>query len=137
MLNKNTIVIYPAIFAEEDDGIVITFPDLPGCISESDSIEEGVLRAKDALGSWLVANEDLGNPSPKPSAPDDVSLNGNESLFMVDVWLPIYRDEKRSGSVKKSVTVPVCMNTLAERADLNFSQILQAGLKDALSIRDM
>ena len=137
MLNKNTIAIYPAVFAEEDDGIVITFPDLPGCISESDSVEEGVLRAKDALGSWLVANEDLGNPPPKPSAPDNVSLNEKESLFMVDVWLPIYRDEKRAGSVKKSVTVPVWLNTLAERADLNFSQILQAGLKDALSIRDM
>lgn len=64
-------------------------------------------------------------------------MNGKESLFMVYVWLPIYRDEKRSGSVKKSVTVPVWLNTLAERADHNFSQILQAGLKDALSIRDM
>ena len=136
MLNTNTIVIYPAIFAEEDDGIVITFPDLPGCISESDSIEEGVLRAKDALGSWLAANEDLGNPLPIPSAQDKLSLKENESLFMVDVWLPIYRDEKRGGSVKKSVTVPVWLNALAERADLNFSQILQAGLKDALSIRD-
>lgn len=52
MLNKNTIAIYPAIFAEEDDGIVITFPDLSGCISVSDSVEAGVLRAKDALGSW-------------------------------------------------------------------------------------
>jgi post-segregation antitoxin (ccd killing protein) len=55
---------------------------------------------------------------------------------LVDVWLPIFREERRAGSVKKNVTVPLWLNVLAEKAGLNFSQVLQAGLKSSLGIQD-
>jgi post-segregation antitoxin (ccd killing protein) len=37
---------------------------------------------------------------------------------------------------EKNVTVPLWLNVLAEKAGLNFSQILQAGLKSSLGIQD-
>jgi antitoxin HicB len=40
---------YPAEFAPEDSGFVITFPDLPEAVTEGDSEEEGAEFAVDAL----------------------------------------------------------------------------------------
>ncbi len=135
-MNKNTIAVYPAVFSREEDGIVITFPDLPGCISEADDEAGALAMARDALGAWIVATEDLGEPVPPPSRASDHHVEENEAVVLIDVWLPIFRDEHRSGSVKKNVTVPVWLNALAERAGLNFSQVLQAGIKEHLGIRD-
>ncbi|MDL2263791.1 type II toxin-antitoxin system HicB family antitoxin [Synergistaceae bacterium OttesenSCG-928-I11] len=135
-MNKMDIAVYPALFTEEDGGITVTFPDLPGCISCADSGEEAVFMAKDALGAWIVANEDLGLQIPPPSKISDVVIDKNQSVVLIDVWLPIFREEQRSGSVKKNVTVPIWLNVLAEKAGLNFSQILQAGLKSTLGIQD-
>ena len=135
-MNKKDLAIYPAIFEYADDGITIIFPDLPGCISCADSQEETLYMAKDVLGVFITACESLGDTIPAPSKGSDIKTGPGHSVFMIDVWLPIYREEKRSGSVKKNVTVPVWLNSLAEKQNLNFSQVLQAGLKASLGIQD-
>ena len=136
MKSERTTVVYPAIFSHAEDGITITFPDLPGCISCAQTDEEALHMARDALGAWIVATEDLGEPVPLPSPTSKLRPKKNEAVCLVDVWLPLFREEKRSGSVKKNVTVPLWLNVLAEKAGLNFSQILQAGLKSTLGIQD-
>jgi predicted RNase H-like HicB family nuclease len=135
-MNKDDFAIYPAIFESSNDGITISFPDLPGAISCADSEEEAVFMAKDALGAWMIANEDLGNDIPKPSRLSNIAHNAGQSVCFIEVWLPIFREEQRSGSVKKNVTVPVWLNALAEKRNLNFSQVLQVGLKNTLGIQD-
>lgn len=37
----------------EEGGYVVSFPDLPGCISVGDTIEEAVSNAEDAKRAWL------------------------------------------------------------------------------------
>ena len=135
-MNKKDIAIYPAIFGYAEDGITITFPDLLGCISCAESQEEAIYMAKDVLGVFITACESLGYTIPVPSKGTDIKAEPGQSVFMIDVWLPIYREEKRSGSVKKNVTIPVWLNSLAEKQKLNFSQILQAGIKASLGIQD-
>ena len=135
-MNKKDFAIYPAIFEYAEDGITITFPDLPGCISCAGSQEEALYMAKDVLGVFIAACESLGDTIPAPSKGSDIKTEPGQAVFMVDVWLPIYREEKRSGSVKKNVTIPVWLNSLAEKQKLNFSQILQAGIKASLGIQD-
>lgn len=128
-------VIYPAVFAHDDDGITITFPDLPGCVSCARTDGEALYMARDALGCWIAANEELGNPIPAPSELKDVPRAEGRPAFLIDTWMPLYRERRGSGSVKKSVTVPVWLNAAAEKAGLNFSKILQAGLKASLGIK--
>ncbi len=135
-MNGTDTAIYPAIFTTDDGEITVKFPDLPGCFSCAFSEEEALFMAKDALGAWIIANEDLGNEIPSPSKVSDLDTEKNQSICLVDVWLPIFREEQRSGSVRKNVTVPIWLNTLAEKANLNFSQILQAGLKSTLGIQN-
>jgi predicted RNase H-like HicB family nuclease len=135
-MNKNEFAIYPAVFEHDGEEITITFPDLPGAISCASSEQEALYMAKDALGAWIVANEDLGNPVPVPSKLSSISCAPGQTVTLIEIWLPIFREEQRDGSVKKNVTVPTWLNTLAEKAGLNFSQILQAGLKNTLGIHD-
>ena len=128
--------IYPALYSLEDDGsILITFPDLPGCISQADTPEEALYMARDALGCWISAKEEVDSPVPAPSDIRSIEKKDGQSLVMVDVWMPLYREERIRGSVKKNGTIPLWLNNAAEKANLNFSKILQAGLKASLGLQ--
>jgi antitoxin HicB len=49
--------------AEEDGGgFLVTFPDLPGCMADGETIEDAVAEAVDAEISWLKTREELGLP---------------------------------------------------------------------------
>ena len=41
-----------------------------------------------------------------------------------------------SKAVKKTLTIPTWLNTLAEKNDINFSAILQRALKDELKLAE-
>ncbi len=43
---KKESYIFPVIFTFDDDGITIEFPDLPGCISYADTLDEAVKKQK-------------------------------------------------------------------------------------------
>ena len=49
-------------------GVVV--PDLPGCFSAGDSMEEAMVQAEDAVIAWLEAALDAGQDIPKPSSID-------------------------------------------------------------------
>ena len=56
--------IYPALFDYADDGITVTFPDLPGCITCGQHDEEAFFMAKEALALHLFGFEEDGEPIP-------------------------------------------------------------------------
>ena len=62
---------YPFIIrylAKEDGGgILIEYPDLPGCISDGETMEEAVKNGQDAVKCWLEAAKESGRTIPKPS----------------------------------------------------------------------
>ena len=64
----------------EDDGggFIITFPDLPGCMSDGETIEQTITNGRDAFSAWMSARADMGKPIPKPTrhgqTPEPVKL---------------------------------------------------------------
>lgn len=52
--------------ADEGGGYLIEFPDLPGCMSDGESIVEAIENRRDALRSWIRAMRDAGRPVPAP-----------------------------------------------------------------------
>jgi antitoxin HicB len=46
-------------------GWLITFPDLPGCMSDGDSIEEAIKNGAEAEKAWLASAEKWGRLKPK------------------------------------------------------------------------
>jgi predicted RNase H-like HicB family nuclease len=60
------IVVEP--LAEEDGGgFVASVPDLPGCMSDGESVEEARRNAIDAIGCWIEAAKAAGRPVPSPT----------------------------------------------------------------------
>lgn len=124
---------FVAIFQYEDDGgMSILFPDLPGCYSCADTTEEGLRMAEEAMGLYLVTCEQDGDPIPEPTPIEKIKCAENEKAFLISVWMPLAREETHSASVKKTLTIPSWLNKLAEENKVNFSKVLQAALKDLL-----
>lgn len=51
-------------------GVVV--PDLPGCFSAGDTLDEAVVNAEEAVAAWLDAALDDGLSVPRPSSLSDV-----------------------------------------------------------------
>lgn len=57
----------------DEGGYVAYYPDLPGCITEGETIEETVENALDAKKTWLGAALEEGIKIKEPSSIDDYS----------------------------------------------------------------
>lgn len=51
---------------DEGGGFLITFPDLPGCMSDGETEAEAVCNGRDAFESWVSARIDAGKAIPQP-----------------------------------------------------------------------
>lgn len=53
--------------AEDGGGFLITFPDLPGCMSDGETPEEAIREGRDAFRCWMLAHLEDGRPVPAPN----------------------------------------------------------------------
>ena len=53
----------------EEGGFVVSFPDLPGCLTIGDTVEEAIKNAEDAKYAWLEAAMEDGTVI---NEPDDI-----------------------------------------------------------------
>lgn len=126
MLKK---MFYPAIFTPEDDGgFSVSFPDIEGCFTQGETIEEAYEMAFDALGLALSFLEDEKRVIPLPSAPNKISLNKNEFVVIIEFDMLEYQKKHNSKAVKKTLTIPQWLNEEATALGVNFSQVLQEAL---------
>lgn len=132
---KKDYYMYPAIFDYSDDGISISFPDLPGCFSCASTDEEALFMAKDALGLHICNMEDDEDEIPVPTALKKIKIKNNQKAVLVEVNMPLFRESVQNTAVKKTLTIPKWINDLAERNHVNFSQVLQTALKQYLGVK--
>ena len=127
---------FPAIFHVADDGISITFPDLPGCLPCADTMEEAFSNAREALQLHLYGMEEDGEAIPESSPVASIHAGTNETMAMIEAWMPPFRERMANKAVNKTVTIPRWLDTLAKRENVNFSHIFQQSLKDYLGVAD-
>jgi predicted RNase H-like HicB family nuclease len=127
---------YPAILSYADDGVSIEFPDLPGCLPCAHSTKEAIKNAKEALELHLFGMEEDGDSIPEPADIKNIRLESNQVIILVEAWMSLVRDEMENRSVNKNLTIPKWLNDLAEKNEVNFSQILQVALKEYLDVLD-
>ena len=125
---------FPAIFTYEDDGISITFPDLPGCLPCAVNEIEAVKNAKEALGLHLFGMEQDNEVIPKPSKIADLKMQKKSAAVLIEVFMPSIRDAAINKSIKKTLTIPAWLNYKAEAANVNFSKLLQESLISYLKL---
>lgn len=126
--------VYPALFSYDEDGISIEFPDLPGCFSCADTDEEALYMAEDVLGLWMVELEEDNEEIPSPTNLKDIEVGDNQKTVLVSVWMPTVRKAINNKSIKKTLTIPQWLDIMAREKDINFSYILQEGLKKELNL---
>jgi predicted RNase H-like HicB family nuclease/DNA-binding XRE family transcriptional regulator len=78
---------YPAILHKGEKAFWVEFPDLPGCATQGDTMEELVYMAEDALSGYLRVTIDLGQEIPAPSHPQEKNIIWIE--VNPDVAIPI------------------------------------------------
>ncbi|MBR6767588.1 MAG: type II toxin-antitoxin system HicB family antitoxin [Clostridia bacterium] len=57
----------------EEGGYVVSFPDLKGCISTGETVEQAVANANDARREWVSAALEDGYEIPEPNSDDEYS----------------------------------------------------------------
>jgi len=130
--------VYPAIFTEEDvssRGSVYTvvFPDIPGCVTEGDSISEVIEMAREALAGCICAIQQRDEAIPTASSLESIHCpSGFVSLIDLDMFE--YKSKTANKAVKRTVSLPSWLDSMAQDAGLNFSQTIQDALKERLGV---
>lgn len=122
----NNEYIYPAIFHlnSDDDSYTITFPDLPGCISEGKSLGNALSMAVSALTEWISYLIDKGEDIPEASSPAGIIVEGNEFVNLVRA------DIKDNRAVRRTVSIPKWMDEEVSKRGLSLSKVLQDSLNE-------
>ncbi|WP_017416752.1 type II toxin-antitoxin system HicB family antitoxin [Clostridium tunisiense] len=127
--------MFPAVFEQgEKEGYCITFPDLPGCITEGKTLEEGIVMAKEVLELWIWSMEEDNESIPEATKPENIQIEKGSFVVPVLVNMVPVREEMNNKSVNKTVTLPYWMKKIAEENKVNFSQILQRGIIEHLNL---
>ena len=68
---------YPAVIERGPEGFGVFFPDLPGCTSAGDTVQEAALAAEEALNGHLAVSAEHGDAIPEPSAIDAIEVDSD------------------------------------------------------------
>ena len=121
---------YTAVFIPTEDGtgFYCRVPDLPGCITTGDDLDDAIDQITDAASIWLVSNEDDGLPV-IPATPQDQLPHEDGAIFsVIRIDTLAYRAQIDTRAVRKNVSLPAWLANLADKRGINCSQVLQEGL---------
>ena len=104
--------------------IAITYPDLPGCISEGKSLGNAMVMAQSALTLWLECALDEKEEIPTASSLKDIPQEGSEFVSLIRA------DVKDRRAVRKNVSIPQWMDEKATQYGLSLSRVLQDALRE-------
>jgi predicted RNase H-like HicB family nuclease len=86
----NMLFNYPACFyPAEEGGYTVDFPDLPGCVTEGDTLTEALYMAKEAGEGWIYCTLKHGEKLPVPTPQNKVTANEYPNGFVNLVILDI------------------------------------------------
>jgi predicted RNase H-like HicB family nuclease len=87
-------LIYPALFTGEKGTSVIdvTFPDLPGCVSQGDNASDALSMAQEALLLHIEGMLEDGEDLPRPAALQDIESEAGQAIILVSITDPRKRE---------------------------------------------
>ena len=129
---------YPACFyPAEEGGYTVIVPDLPGCVTCGDDLQEAFEMAVDAASGWVLDELEENRKPPVSSnirevVPDEFPC-GFTSLIVLD--MDAYSEKYGNKAVRKNCTIPSWLNEMAEKEHINFSAVLREALETKLNVR--
>lgn len=127
-------LVYPAVFypCEDKRGYTVILPDLPGCITEGDSLPDAIFMGTDAASGWLLDELEDGKEIPPATPLDEVipEKGGFANLLVLD--MDAYAEKYGNKAVRKNITIPAYMNTYIEKNEISLSRIAQDAISDRI-----
>ena len=130
-----TKYVYPAIFTPEENGYSVLFPDFASCYTSGVNLPEAMDMANDVLCLTLYGMEENAQPVPPASAINQIKTEGESFVSLISCDTLAYRKYFDNRAVKKTLTIPAWLNSMAEKQGINFSVTLQNALKQELHIQ--
>ena len=140
-------VVYPVIFTDVENNILIEVPDLEIYTQANDAykkkgtLADAVMMARDAIGLSCISMEDAGKEIPSARNITEIDIKngafydeGESFVSVVDVDLVAYRQKNDLKMVRRNVTLPNWLNREAEAAHINVSRVLQEALMTTLNL---
>ncbi|PAK77516.1 type II toxin-antitoxin system HicB family antitoxin [Lentilactobacillus parakefiri] len=131
MMEKRLIYLIIVEEFNDDDGhyFVATSPNIPGMVTQGDSLADVAYWAEDAIGTMLEDQHEY----PAPQDPTKWQLNPHQKLIYVTVDMKKLL-EASSKTIRRTITVPKYLNDLAKENHINVSGLTTKALKSKLGI---
>lgn len=126
---------YPITIQRDENFYVVFIPDFE-INTQGETIAEAMEMARDAIGMCGCYKQDENVEIPVPSRIETIQKEDTDIVTLVDVDFDEYRKKHEMRTVRKNVSLPSWLNEEAERANINFSAVLQNALKAELHISD-
>lgn len=123
---------YPVIFEPEEVGVSVYVPDIPGCFTQGDSLEEALDNVQEVIG--LMLEDKSPEEYPEPSKPNKVKLDEGQFVMLVAFDKLAYDRKYNAKAVKKTLSIPAWLNNMALERNVNFSNLLQRALMSELGL---
>lgn len=95
------------IWSEEDSAYIVRVPELPGCVTHGETIEEAVEMAKEAIEGYIETLKKMGKPVPVPLAEKPYSgkipLRIDPSLHRIIATKAALEDESVNKFIEKTL----------------------------------
>lgn len=121
--------VYPALFAKEDESIIVTFPDLEDTFTDGTTMEEAFENAEEVLNLMLWNREEEKDDIPMPSSPEQITVPQEATLAMIKADTLAYRKLHDQKTIRPSITLPSRLDTIAREHNINFSQLMQNAIR--------
>ena len=123
---------YPIILTQGQKYVVVSIPDFD-INTQGEDFADAMEMARDAIGLMGLDMQDDGKELPTPTPISELTVE-NSVVTLVDIDFDVYRRKNELRAVKKNCTIPSWLNYEAEKANINFSQVLQNALMEQLKI---
>jgi predicted RNase H-like HicB family nuclease len=127
-------MLYPVVIHKDpDSGFGVTIPDIPGCFTGGETLEEAVGRVPEALAVHLWGEEQVPAPSRLETLVDDPAYAGG-------AWMLVDIDTSVLGKARRvNITVPERIlrdiDSRARRLGLSRSGFLVRAALEAMAAR--
>lgn len=110
------------------------FPEVPGCISTGDNLEDALKNAKAALELHYYGLKKDGDAFPEPIG--NVNLDDAQGCIVapITIYPDLIMDKFNNKKVKTNCVLPAWLKELAEKHQVNYSQVLEQALKEKFGI---
>lgn len=114
---------YPIVLTSTKEGYTAYIPDF-NLTAKGEKQSDAIDAAKKAVYLWALSEENAGKSIPKPFSANGIVAKPGRIVTLIRI-----SPEERQRTIQKSIAIPLWLNELAEKEDIDISQVLQEALK--------